>query len=69
MDRQNEGIRDLEVRVIPYDVEGQIAVRSWRRKLNHSRIRGLVLCILNIRKSMIYGQVDGIDLENISMKK
>ena len=32
MDKQNEEIKDLEVKEIPYDMGGQAAVRSWGKK-------------------------------------
>ena len=65
MDKQNEGIKDLSGREIPYGMGEVSRCKSWGRKADHSRIRRrLVLCTLNIRISKIHGQGnDIIDLE------
>ena len=42
MDKQNEGVKDPEVKVIPYDMRGQTDVKSWRkRETDHSKINVL----------------------------
>lgn len=58
MDKQNEGIKDPAVKVIPYDIGGYLAVRSLGiEKANHSEIRRrLIKYTQNISISMILGQ-------------
>ena len=57
MDKQNEGIKDPEDKVIPYDMGGYAAVRSWgkERPVTAKTRRRLVKHAQNIPLSMISG--------------
>ena len=71
MDKQNEGIQDPDVKVIPYDVGGYAAVRNWgkKRPITAKTRRRLVKHTPNIPLSIIFGQGNARDLEMLSVKK
>ena len=57
MDKQNEGIQDPGVKVIPHDMGGYAAVRSWgkERPVTAKTRRRLVKHTSNIHLSIISG--------------
>ena len=71
MDKQNEGIQDPDVKVIPHDMGGYAAVRNWgkERPIKAKTRRRLVKHTPNIPLSIIFGQGNARDLEMLSVKK